>query len=74
MSFLSRTQWFKHKSELPDEEVRDISQILKDGRPARRLENLRFTVKTRGKSAACVFGRKQLREAILHCVVNEENR
>ena len=52
----------------------NISEILREGRSSRRLKNLKFTERTRGKSAASMFGRKQLREAILHCVVNEEER
>jgi hypothetical protein len=74
MSFISRFSWFKGEKKIPDEEVRDISEILRAGRSSKRRENLKFTGKTRGKSATCMFGRKQLREAILHCVVNEEDR
>ena len=74
MSFISHFSWFKRGKNIPDEEVRDISEILRAGRSSKRRENLRFTGKTRGKSATSMFGRKQLREAILHCVVNEEDR
>ncbi len=74
MSFISRFSWLKRGKNIPDEEVRDISEILRAGRSSKRRENLRFTGKTRGKSATSMFGRKQLREAILHCVVNEEDR
>ena len=74
MSFTSRFSWFRRNKNIPDEEMRDISEILRAGRPSIRKENLKFTGKTRGKSATCMFGRRQLREAILHCVVNEEER
>ena len=53
---------------MEDEEIRDVAEILESGRPPRRAENLRFTIKTRGKSPASLFGREQLREAVLHCV------
>jgi hypothetical protein len=74
MSFISRLSWFKRRGNIPDEEVKDISEILRTGRSSKRRENLKFTGKTRGKSATTMFGRRQLREAILHCVVNEEER
>ena len=75
MSFLSRIPWpsLKKKINNPDE-MRDISEILREGRSPRRLKNIKFTERTRGKSPASMFGRKQLREALLHCVVNEEDR
>ena len=75
MSFLSRIPWpsIKKKTNNSDE-VRDISEILREGRSSRRLKNIKFTERTRGKSPASMFGRKQLREALLHCVVNEEER
>ena len=75
MSFLSRIPWpVSKKKNIVNHELRDISEILKEGRSSRRLKKLKFTERTRGKSAASMFGRKQLREAILHCVVNEEER
>jgi len=74
MSFISRFSWFKGGKNIPDEEMRDISEILRAGRSSKRRENLKFTGKTRGKSATSRFGRRQLREAILHCVVNEDER
>ncbi|MFL2478516.1 MAG: hypothetical protein ACJ0K4_03100 [Verrucomicrobiales bacterium] len=74
MSFISRFSWLKGKNNITDEETRDISEILRAGRSSKRRENLKFTGKTRGKSATSMFGRRQLREAILHCVVNEEER
>ena len=74
MSFISRFSWFKGGKNIPDEVMRDISEILRAGRSSKRRENLKFTGKTRGKSATSMFGRRQLREAILHCVVNEDER
>lgn len=61
-------------NKLADQEVRDVAEMLDCHRSLRRAENLRFTVKTRGKSPASQFGRGQLREAILHCVVTDESR
>ena len=54
--------------------LRAVPQVqnLAAVRSTRRCENMRFTVKTRGKSPASLFGRHQLREAILHCVVMDE--
>ena len=75
MSFLSRIPWPSIKKKNNDsDEIRDISEILREGRSSRRLKNIKFTERTRGKSPASMFGRKQLREALLHCVVNEEER
>ena len=75
MSFLSRIPWpvFKKKN-TDNPELKDISEILREGRPTRRLNNAKFYERRRGKTAASMFERKQLREAILHCVVNEEER
>ena len=67
-------RYVSKKKNIVNHELRDISEILREGRSSRRLKNLKFTERTRGKSAASMFGRKQLREAILHCVVNEEER
>ena len=67
-------RYVSKKKNIENHELRDISEILREGRSSRRLKNLKFTERTRGKSAASMFGRKQLREAILHCVVNEEER
>ena len=74
MSFLARIPWLHRKSDSSDEPYRDVAEILEAGRPPRRAENLRFTVKTRGKSPASLFGREQLREAILHCVVTDDGK
>lgn len=74
MSFIARIPWLHRGDKHSDHEIRDVADILEAGRPARRAENLRFTVKTRGKSPASQFGRHQLREAILHCVVTDEGR
>ena len=75
MSFLSRIPWPTiEKKNNDSDEIRDISEILREGRSSRRLKNIKFTERTRGKSPASMFGRKQLREALLHCVVNEEER
>ena len=75
MSFLSRIPWTSIKKKTNNsDEIRDISEILREGRSSRRLKNIKFTERTRGKSPASMFGRKQLREALLHCVVNEEER
>ena len=75
MSFLSRIPWPTIKKKNNDsDEIRDISEILREGRSSRRLKNIKFAERTRGKSPASMFGRKQLREALLHCVVNEEER
>jgi hypothetical protein len=69
---LLRIPFLHHDSNLDDEEIRDVAEILEAGRPPRRAENLRFTVKTRGKSPASLFGRDhQLCEAVLHCVVTD---
>lgn len=74
MSILARIPWLHYGSKHADCEVRDVAELLDSGRSLRRAENLRFTVKTRGKSPASLFGRDQLREAILHCVVTDEGR
>ena len=74
MSLITRFPWLRGKSASSDHEFRDVAEILEAGRPPRRAENLRFTVKTRGKSPASTFGREQLREAILHCVVSDEGK
>ena len=71
MSLLERIPFLQREPEFDDEEVRDVAEILELGRPPRRAENLRFTIKTRGKSPASLFGRDQMSEAVLHCVVNE---
>ena len=74
MSLMTRFPWLRGRSASSDNEFRDVAEILEAGRPPRRAENLRFTVKTRGKSPASMFGREQLREAILHCVVPDEGK
>jgi hypothetical protein len=74
MSILARIPWLYRGNKLADQEVRDVAEMLDGSRSLRRAENLRFTVKTRGKSPASQFGRDQLREAILHCVVSDEGR
>ena len=74
MSILAKIPWLQRKTDTDDDRFRDVAEILEAGRPARRSENLRFTMKTRGKSPANLFGRDQLREAILHCVVTDHER
>lgn len=71
MSLLQRIPFLQRDVEIDEGEVRDVAEILELGRPPRRAENLRFTVKTRGKSPACLFGREQMSEAVLHCMVTE---
>jgi len=72
MSILAKIPFLRHENEFPDEDIRDVAEILESERSPRRAENLRFTVKTRGKSPASLFGRDHLRDAILHCVVTED--
>lgn len=72
MSLLDRLPFLHADPELEDYQFRDVAEILEAGRPPRRAENLRFTVKTRGKSPTSLFGRDhQLSEAVLHCVVTD---
>ena len=71
MSILAKIPWLHRDNAPDDDEFRDVAEFLDAHRPARRSENMRFTVKTRGKSPASLYGRDQLREAILHCVVEE---
>ena len=74
MSILAKIPFLHRDSEVLEEDIRDVAELLEMGRSPRRVENLRFTVKTRGKSPAKLFGRDHLREAILHCVVTDEVR
>ncbi len=73
MALLAKIPFLSRPSRPADEEIRDVAQILEMDRLPRRAENLRFTLKTRGKSPASLFGRDQLREAILHCVVTDDS-
>ena len=47
MSFLSRIPWpVSKKKNIENHELRDISEILREGRSSRRLKNLKFTERT----------------------------
>ena len=74
MSILTRIPWLHRQAKITDDAIRDVSEILAQGKSTRRSKNLRFTVKTRGKSPTHLFGREQLREAIIHCVMTDDKQ
>ncbi|MCP4849204.1 MAG: hypothetical protein GY899_14780 [Verrucomicrobiaceae bacterium] len=75
MSILARIPWLHHKAKISDNAIRDVAEILTQGKSRRRAENLKFNgKKDRFKSPAHLFGREQLREAIIHCVVTEDKK
>ena len=74
MSILARIPWLHRQAKIADDAIRDVSEILAQGKSTRRSDNLRFTVKTRSKSPTHLFGREQLREAIIHCVMPSDKK
>ena len=75
MSILTRIPWLHRKARISDDAIRDVAEILTRGKSRRRSKNLKFAgKKDRFKSPAHLFGREQLREAIIHCVVTEDKK
>jgi hypothetical protein len=75
MSILARIPWLYRKTTISDAAIRDVAEILTQGKSRRRSQNLKFNgKKDRFKSPTHLFGREQLREAIIHCVVTEEKK
>jgi hypothetical protein len=75
MSILTRIPWFHRKSKNSDDSIRDVAEMLTQGKSRRRSRNLKFVrEKDRIKSPTHLFGREQLREAIIHAVVIEDKK
>ena len=75
MSILTRIPWLHRKARISDDSIRDVTEILTQGRSRRRSRNLKFNgKKDRIKSPTHLFGREQLREAITHAVVIEDRK
>ena len=73
MSILARIPWLHRKSKNSDDAIRDVAEMLIQGKSRRRAKNLKFVrKKDRIKSPTHLFGREQLREAITHAVVIED--
>lgn len=72
MSILAKIPWLHRDSKTDDDEFRHVRDILDVMRPGRRSENMRFSIKNRGKSPASLFGREHLQEAVLHCVTTDD--
>lgn len=75
MSILARIPWLPRNSKNSNDAIRDVAELLAQGKSRRRSKNLKFVrQKDRIKSPTHLFGREQLREAIIHAVVIEDKK
>ncbi len=75
MSILARIPWLTRNSKNSNDAIRDVAELLAQGKSRRRSKNLKFVrKKDRIKSPTHLFVREQLREAIIHAVVIEDKK